>query len=179
MTTEQLCNELPSWHCGLKQSSNHLVKDRWKIRTVSALLASKIFLARIWQKMDACTQKVWNNRMSSLKSYCSHFVIHHIKACIILHMLAPHTKQHLLDFQSLLLSLRQEVPSVKKTRVRVLVCVSVYAFLAGLSKYFGIHFREDKWTLNKKSVEKREKHKIKQKPKHGKNYLIQNYCWQS
>lgn len=73
MTTEQLCNELPSWHCGLKQSSNHLVKDRWKITTVSALLASKIFLARIWQKMDACTQKVWNNRMSSLKSYCSHF----------------------------------------------------------------------------------------------------------
>lgn len=68
--------------------------------------------------------------MSSLKSYCSHFVIHHIKACIILHMLVPHTKQHLLDFQSLLLSLRQEVPSVKKKQSQsasLCLCVCIFS----------------------------------------------------
>lgn len=53
--------------------------------------------------------------------------------------------------------------------MRVSFCVC--AFLAGLSKCFGIRLREDR------SVEKGEKNQARQN--HDKNFLTQNYYWQS
>lgn len=127
------------------------------------------FLHRSDQKPDACTQKVGNVSISQAECYlwnstAAAFVIHCIKACTISHILDSHTK-HLWDSKSLLLSLGQEVPSVKKTSVRVQVYVCVCPCLGIFNRTLKMFWdplpRRQMNTYNK-TVEKRGKKKSRQ-----------------
>lgn len=157
VTTELLCKGLPSWHRGLKQSSNHLVKDRWKITTVSLLLAWKIiFLAQIWQNTGCLYSKgrKWWNVTSEI--YCRHFCHSPYKSLCHITYACPSKKKKTHKPETKpkppsRLSLYywvwgKKLPEYRKPeseQVYVYVCV----FLAGFSKCLGTHFHEDKWTV--------------------------------
>lgn len=137
VTTKQLCQGLPSWHCCLEQSSNHIRK----ITMISLLLTSKIiFLAKIRPKKKP--QKVENNRILSLKYFCSHFChASHKKSvsyCICL-LLYYNCSLFYWVWDEKFHQQRKPVPQCK--------CVTVWALFSRVLKRCGIYFHLDKWNL--------------------------------
>lgn len=132
------------------------------------LMASKLmFLAHCWQKSNAHTQKVGNDRMLSLKSCCRHlrhWSFYHIVMLVL-------KAKHLSDYYWVCSKNfpKQRKPEAECKHVSFCVC----ACLAGFSECFGIHLHEDK----RKELRKLKKNQARQN--HGKNFLTQNYYWQS
>lgn len=103
------------------------------------LMASKLmFLAHCWQKSNAHTQKVGNDRMLSLKSCCRHlrhWSFYHIVMLVL-------KAKHLSDYYWVCSKNfpKQRKPEAECKHVSFCVC----ACLAGFSECFGIHLHEDK-----------------------------------